>query len=213
MARKMAAHIGATPVVVHDTTLVDVEKLNPAPYNPRKIKPAMLSALKQSIKEQGFIHPIVVQKKGMVIIAGHQRVKALRELCSETGQPLPKIPAIIRDIGDRVAKKLNITLNRVGGEFDAGLLGDLLRDLQDDVRLTTDELTGMGISADELDGLLKLDDPPPENEEIPTFGRSVTMSLSFSDTKMRDRVKKKLEERSRVEGKKSGEIVDSLMRR
>ena len=73
---------------VHVPTLHRVSDLNPSAYNPRKITPEKFEALKESIRVDGFLEPIVVQKKGLNIIGGHQRVKAIKEICVEENEPV-----------------------------------------------------------------------------------------------------------------------------
>lgn len=66
-----------------------------------------LKGLAQSIKENGVIEPIIVRPngKGFVVIAGDRRFKA----CKIAG--LPTIPAIIRDISDADALKVQLIEN------------------------------------------------------------------------------------------------------
>lgn len=201
-------------IVIHTTVSIDPAKLNPAPYNPRKISTRMINALKLSIRQRGFLQPLVVQKKGLVIIGGHQRLRAMRELCAEDNRPLPELPCVVLDIDDREAKKLNISLNRVGGEFDSTMLGTLLHELDQEVKMSDLELVSMGLDHEEFVDLTKGfgDELPPDDEEVKTFASSVTCSLAFTDVKKRDRVKKQLEERAKKEGKKTGDIVSEILR-
>ena len=59
---------------------LDVNQIKPAPYNPRRISDGQIEELKRSIKEIGFIIPVLVNKKNNVIVAGHQRTKASKSL-------------------------------------------------------------------------------------------------------------------------------------
>ena len=68
---------------VHATKLIRVAELNPSAYNPRRISPEKFEALKESIKRDGFLEPLVVQKKGLRIIGGHQRLKAIKEIITQ----------------------------------------------------------------------------------------------------------------------------------
>ncbi|WP_425057916.1 hypothetical protein SCACP_24830 [Sporomusa carbonis] len=55
-----------------------IEKLNAAPYNPRiDLKPGDkdYEKLKKSILTFGYIDPIIVNKRGYVVVGGHQRQK------------------------------------------------------------------------------------------------------------------------------------------
>lgn len=148
--------------IVAKPVQVELGKLNFAPYNPRKMPSEQMTALKGSIKEHGFVQPLVVQREGNVLIAGHQRVRALRELCKETKQALPKkVYAVVLDLPDSQAKRLNIQLNRISGEFDDAMLVSLLSD----VALVTPSLDGLGFSAEQLENLLGSYEEPPKLED------------------------------------------------
>ena len=56
---------------------IDVEKLKAAAYNPRKeLKPgdAEYEKLKRSIKEFGYVEPVIWNKRTGNVIGGHQRL-------------------------------------------------------------------------------------------------------------------------------------------
>lgn len=114
------------------TEMVDFDLLKGAPYNPRRISPTRLAQLKASVLEWGLTVPIVVHdRETMEIIGGHQRCLAIRVLI-EDGElaPNPKVPCIFRsDLDETQAKKLNIALNRIGGDWEM----DGLRSLIDDI--------------------------------------------------------------------------------
>lgn len=198
-------------LLIHPTVMLDIAEVNPAVYNPRRIDPEKFEGLKQSILEFGFYHPIVVQKKGMIICAGHQRVKALREICIELGIALPKIPAIVLDLTDRQAKKINLLDNNLHGEFDPRKLGEVLLSMDEDEKLKPTEIKLMGFEQDQADKLLRLVRPEEIRIERPsTFGRSVTLSIEFTDTRLRDAVKKSLVEKAETAKKKTGDLVASI---
>lgn len=207
----------ATAIVIHTPVPLEVHTVNAAPYNPRKIKPEMLAALKLSMREVGFIDPIVVQRHSeaygpMVIVGGHQRVRAFKEVCIELGLPIPKIPCIVLDLDDRRAKKLNMQLNRVGGEFDPRKLGELLASIDEEEKITVDEASSMGFTIDEVGKHIQLVEPVHITpEQSTTFGKSVTLSLSFNDVRMRDAVKKALAEKSETAKKTNGEFIAELL--
>ena len=46
-------------------TYIDINKLNPAPYNPRKISPEALEKLKNVIKNTGLIDPLIARYADM----------------------------------------------------------------------------------------------------------------------------------------------------
>ncbi len=61
---------------------ISLDEINPAKYNPRKdLKPgdAEYEKLKRPIDEFNLVEPLVMNKRGNVLISGHQRLKILKE--------------------------------------------------------------------------------------------------------------------------------------
>lgn len=205
---------------VHEVSIVHASAMNPAPYNPRTITPAMLESLKANIRKHGFVEPMVMQRVSpkygpMVIVGGHQRLRAVREICVEDNVALPSLPAVVLDLDDRRAKMMNIALNNVSGTFDTRLLSEVLEDIHAMTPIVEDDVNLLGLEDDELAKYLHFADPPQIqlDEEVSVFGRSVTLSLSFTDVKVRDAVKAKLESRAKAEKKSTGDVVMGLLGR
>lgn len=99
---------------------VSVDKLTPATYNPRKIKPQDFEQIKKSIQEFGFVQPIVANSaagREGVIIGGHQRFDVAKKI------GIKEVPVFYVDIPDiEREKELNIRLNKNQGEFDFEIL-------------------------------------------------------------------------------------------
>lgn len=121
---------------------VSVEKLKPAPWNPRQISDHDFENLQRLISEFGMLQPIVVQKNGTVI-GGHQRLKVAKAL------GMKKVPVTYVDFPDERAKALNIGFNRTAGDWDEELLERLYLELKeyDDPEL----LTLTGLTNEEMD--------------------------------------------------------------
>lgn len=202
---------------VPGTTLMNPSRLNPAPYNPKTITPERLESLKHDIRRFGFVEKMVVQRSSprhgeFVIVGGHQRMRAVREICIEDNVAMPDVPCTVLDLTDRQAKMLNAALNTPRGEFDNKLLGEMLESIHHESPILPEERIAMGFDDEELGKLLKLADPPVLSTPEPAgFARSVTLSLEFQDVRERDAVKAKLVERAEMEKKKTGEIVHSLL--
>ena len=82
----------------------DIEKVIPYASNPRDNDSAVI-AVKSSIKEFGFVNPIVVDHEG-VVVAGHTRLKAAYELEME------KVPVVVADhLTEKQAKAFRIIDN------------------------------------------------------------------------------------------------------
>jgi ParB-like nuclease domain len=202
---------------IHASVRVRAAELNPVAYNPRKISPEKFEALKESIRHNGFLEPLVVQKKGLRIIGGHQRLKAVREICVEESAAVPDLPCIVIDLGDKEAKRLNLKLNKIQGEFEARLLGELFVDLcEDDDKKSTllpaSDFGLLGFEAEEAASFIRLVEPDlvpllPSTDEAGGFGRSITLSVEFDSVVLRDKVKKLLNENAKTAKRKTGELV------
>lgn len=103
-----------------------VEELKAAEYNPRKdLKPgdAEYEKLKRSIKEFGYVEPIIWNKRTGVVVGGHQRLKVMKDLGYE------EVDCVIVDLDEKQEKALNVALNKISGAWDETLLANLLQDL------------------------------------------------------------------------------------
>ncbi|MCF7908186.1 MAG: ParB/RepB/Spo0J family partition protein [Candidatus Omnitrophica bacterium] len=99
----------ANYVLSREFTHLPIDKIKPSLFQPRKlIDPEELEELAASIKEKGFIQPIVVRKKGddsYEVVAGERRYQAANSL------GLKEIPTIIKDVDDKEAFVLAIVEN------------------------------------------------------------------------------------------------------
>ena len=125
---------------------VPIESLHPDFANPRRIGDEELDALERSLREFGFVQPVLARREDAVVIGGHQRLVAARRL------GLTEIPVIWLDISTEQARLLNLALNKISGSWDETLLARLLADLQ----ATPDiDLTLSGFADDEIKDLLR----------------------------------------------------------
>ena len=99
-----------------------IDNLELAPYNPRKINANEMQKLMDSLKEFGFLDPVIVNKN-MTVIGGHQRIKAWTKLGNDT------VPCVFVDIDPVKEKTLNIALNKISGEWDNYKLNKLLTEI------------------------------------------------------------------------------------
>ena len=201
-----------------------LSELNMAPYNPRTMPPDKMRALKASLLKHGMVLNLVVQKRsaeyGMdnVLIGGHQRVAAMREICAERGWPEPReVPAMLLDVGDADAKQLNVALNNIEGEFDPYKLGAIFNDVFPD--MTTDDVLATGFLNEQIEEMRRLVLPPEEQVvelegelgSMPEFGRSITLSIEFEDVKRRDMTKALLKRLAEERRRKPGAIVQEAL--
>ena len=110
-----------------------LKDMKPAPYNPRKMTKEEFEKLKRSIKEFGYVEPIIINKRTGNIVGGNQRYRALMELYGENYNA--KVVEI--DIPEDKEKTLNIALNRISGTWDEAALAQILTELDDDLRNLT----------------------------------------------------------------------------
>jgi len=127
-------------------TEVPIDDLRPDPANPRRISDAELEALTRSLKEYGFVQPVLARREDNTVIGGHQRLLAARRLGYE------EVPAVLLPISLEQARLLNLALNRISGSWDEELLARLLADLNTATDL---DLSLSGFDENELAKLLK----------------------------------------------------------
>lgn len=104
---------------------IEISKLNPAKYNPRKdLKPEdeEYQKIKRSLIEFGYVAPIIINSD-MTVIAGHQRLKVLKEL------EFKEVECNIVELDKSKEKALNIALNKIAGKWDDEKLEELFNDL------------------------------------------------------------------------------------
>lgn len=144
---------------------IPMEKLIPADYNPRKdLKPgdAEYEKLKRSIKEFGYVEPIIWNKTTGNVVGGHQRLKVL------LADGVKEIDCVVVEFDSEKEKALNIALNKVSGEWDRDKLTALISDLQEedfDVTITGFDLAEIDeLFKDTLQDGVKDDDFDVDNE-------------------------------------------------
>lgn len=128
---------------------VEITKLKPAEYNPRRLTQDQEQQLTKSIKSFGLVDPIVVNRhKGRenVVVGGHQRLKIAKKLGYK------EISVVYVNLSEEREKELNIRLNKNTGEFDFELLS----------RLDESFLSDVGFSSEELDDIFHIEDTPEQ---------------------------------------------------
>jgi ParB family transcriptional regulator, chromosome partitioning protein len=130
---------------------IRIEKLSPNPWNPNRMSPEMKHKLKEYLKREGFVEPIVVRPigDGYEILGGFHRWTIAGELGLET------VPCVILNLDDRRAKILSVNLNEMKGQSLPDLLANLVHDLSREMTLGDLE-TQLPYSIDELKDSLEL---------------------------------------------------------
>ncbi len=118
---------------------VKLEDIYPNPSQPRKIfDPKALDELSSSIKVNGIIVPIVLNKDEngkYMIIAGERRFRASKMAGLET------IPAIIKDYDDRKIQEISLIENLQREDLNPIESATAMKQLMDDYGLTQEELS------------------------------------------------------------------------
>lgn len=125
-----------------------VNDLIPYEKNPRKITEKQMDDLKRLIEEMGLVEIPAVDFDGM-IIAGHQRIKALQLLGRGDEEIDVRIPN--RKLTQQEFEKYNVGSNKLGGEWDWDKLATLDIEILKQVGFEQDELDmflGTGFSED-----------------------------------------------------------------
>ena len=99
--------------------LVSIEKLIPYVNNARTHSPAQITKLRSSLREFGFINPVIIDRD-FNVIAGHGRIMAAKE------EGIKEVPCVFADYLTEAQKKAYIIAdNRMA--MDAGWDEELLR--------------------------------------------------------------------------------------
>jgi DNA modification methylase len=127
-----------------------------------------LDALTRSLREFGFVQPVLARHDDKVVVGGHQRLVAARRLGWKT------VPVIFLDLTDEQAKLLNLALNKIAGEWDEQLLARLLADLH---QVPEVDLSLSGFSEEELQRFLKKLEADDKRDRVETFD----LAAAFAD--------------------------------
>jgi DNA modification methylase len=125
---------------------VPIDDLRPDPANPRRIGEEELDALERSLRQFGFVQPVLARLQDRTVIGGHQRLVAARRL------GLTTVPVTWLDVSVEQARLLGLALNRISGSWDDALLARLLADLHATPDL---DLSLSGFGEDEVRDLLR----------------------------------------------------------
>lgn len=128
--------------------MIDVEKIKitdliPSDYNPRIMPENEATKLKNSLETFGLVDPIVINLKNNHIIGGHQRFDVLIDQHLEDNKIFEELNLIrLGDIGwvftdteltvesEDHEKALNLSLNKISGEWDTEKLFVILEELE-----------------------------------------------------------------------------------
>ena len=141
----------------------------PIPPIPRRISDAELDSLTRSIRQFGFVDPVIARLDDKSVIGGHQRLLAARRL------GLASVPVILLDLPADQARLLNLALNKISGSWDEELLARLLSELDASPEV---DLSLSGFDDDEVAKLLKSLDARDKRERIEHFDPDAALNAA-----------------------------------
>jgi ParB family transcriptional regulator, chromosome partitioning protein len=132
-----AAAVAPALTVAGGPLLLDIDLLDPSPYQPRtRFTESALEELAQSIRSSGIIQPLVVRKIGAryQLIAGERRWRAAQRA------QLQRVPVVLRDVGDEQALELTLVENIQREDLNPIEQARAFQRLMDQFHLTQDEV-------------------------------------------------------------------------
>lgn len=137
--------------------MVEASKLVPYVNNARTHSAAQISKLRASIREFGFINPVIIDGN-YGIIAGHGRVVAAQE------EGLAEVPCVLVDHLTEAQKKAYILADNRYAQ-DAGWDEELLRIEIEGLQAEDFDVSLTGFRDDEITDLFALKDDEPDDPE------------------------------------------------
>ena len=148
-----------------ETKTIKLKDIIPAEYNPRVTLTETdfeYKALKASIDEFGLVVPLIVNEKTGNLVSGHQRLNVLIK------SGIEETEVVTVDLEEEKEKALCIAMNKIGGQWDYGLLADIMEEL----RNSEVDTTVTGFSGNEIAELLgELNDEMVDLPEIESVGK------------------------------------------
>ena len=154
-----------------------IETLKPYKKNAKKHDKTQINNVAESIRQYGFVQPIVIDKNNVVVI-GHCRLLAAKQL------KMKEVPCVcVEDLTEEQVKALRIVDNKSNeSEWDFDIL--------------TDELAELDLSAFDFDFGVSLgeDDAEPKEREEIALNESVSVVVECSDDEEAESIFEKLSE-------------------
>jgi DNA modification methylase len=139
---------------------VAIDELRPDPANPRRISDDELESLTRSLRQFGFVQPVLARRDDKIVVGGHQRLTAARRLGWSS------VPVVWLDMGIEQSRLLGLALNRISGAWDDDLLARLFADLGANTEL---DVSLSGFDEDDVAKLLKRMRTKERRERPETF--------------------------------------------
>src|SRR6266702_3346517 len=132
-----AAAAPAREAVTHGPQEIDIDLVEPSPYQPRtRFREEALDELARSIQASGIIQPIVVRPIGnrFQLIAGERRWRAAQRA------GLKKVSTIVRQVSDEIALEMTLVENIQREDLNPIEAARAFERLMDEVQLTEESV-------------------------------------------------------------------------
>ena len=140
-----------------EMTLISIDRLIPYINNARTHSPEQITKLRSSLREFGFVNPVLIDRN-YNIIAGHGRYEAAK------AEGYSEVPCVYVDHLSEAQKKAYIIAdNRMA--MDAGWDEELLKVELEALEGESFDLSLTGFEEDELADLFKSDEAPIEDDD------------------------------------------------
>lgn len=165
--------------------VLPIDEVKPYWRNPRVITDEAVKQVSESIKRFGYQQPIVVDKKH-VIVAGHTRYAALRQL------GYTEVQVIVSDLPAKKAQEYRVVDNKVAeySSWDDDALVQELREFNEELLADFFPDVDLGLDFKDVDLVTDKDNQVAEGKvtgqlgSVPVPGVVVTCTSCFADIEM-----------------------------
>lgn len=147
----MGEEVQAVPFVPPPVVAVPLHELKPAARNPNKMTDEQFTGLREGIRREGFVQPMLVLKLdvgGYEIIDGHHRTRAASEL-GYTSVPC----VVVENMPPDRVEALRLAMGRLRGDTDLSVASQIITELSAS-GWSPEMLMYTGFASDEIDELL-----------------------------------------------------------
>ncbi len=145
-------------ITTSEFQLVDIDKLIPYVNNARTHSPEQINKLRASLREFGFVNPVIIDKDYNILV-GHGRTKAAQ------AEGYKEVPCVFVEHMTEAQKKAYIIAdNRMA--LDAGWNEELLEVELEALKGMDFDISLTGFDADELESLLRVDDVEEDDFDV-----------------------------------------------
>lgn len=138
--------------------LVDINKLIPYVNNARTHSPEQINKLRSSLREFGFVNPVIIDKDYNILV-GHGRISAAK------AEGYKEVPCVFVEHMTEAQKKAYIIAdNRMA--LDAGWDDELLKLEIEDLQAMDFDISLTGFDTDEIENLLRIDDVEEDDFDV-----------------------------------------------